>query len=269
MSEITLDRVLGVLGLITGIIGIWLARHYYIKSIRKKLLAISFTNPLPLMLPVEGVQVLYNNHPEAALSRVYILFWNKGTEAIEQSDFLRPITFKSQEKILSISVDDKDAAASGDLHPAEKYISIKLLRPNEAIVLRVDARDPEYRPDIVVDMKSLDMSSALKSRRAALPNALSAMIAAIPLVVGVYLINAFELKALSPNTWLYVASFIVIFVAIAFCIGLFGMYSEQFLTSLVRQATPSVVWRYLERQKSLGAALRHWRFLKESVDSTK
>src|SRR6266542_1868716 len=94
------DRWLNIVGLIGTLVGLWLARYYYLKSVRSKRLAIAYTNPIPLMLPVEGVTVSYLGKEHSLLSRVFVLLWNRGPSPIEAADFIRPVTVRSADKVL-------------------------------------------------------------------------------------------------------------------------------------------------------------------------
>ena len=156
------DRWLGILGLLTGAVGIWLAYYFYIKTIRAKVLAIAYTQPISLLLPIEDVPDNYLAHTNDP-SRVFVLFWNRGTAPIEEEDFIDPIMVRPTDRILRIVVHEKDPAAAATIDEVEGRISINLLRPGEAIILRIDVAEEGYTPDIAVQMKSADMSVLLRS----------------------------------------------------------------------------------------------------------
>ena len=162
----TIDTLLGLFGAATGLIGLFLAYYFYRKSIRTKVLAIAYTDPIPLMMTLGNLEVAYHGSSISALSRTYILFWNRGTAPIEASDFLSPIKVKASAPILKLEIHDKDAAASVTLDEHTRDLSISLLRPGEAITnpgmpntLVAELVSEGYRPDVSVEMKSSDMST--------------------------------------------------------------------------------------------------------------
>ncbi len=131
-----IDRWLGILGLVSGVAGIALAYYFYFKTIRSKVLAIAYTHPISLVLPIHDVPPHYlkdSNDP----SRVFVLFWNRGTSPIERADFIEPIVVQPPDKVLRIVVHEKDAAAAATIEEIEGRISIDLLRPGEAIIFRI------------------------------------------------------------------------------------------------------------------------------------
>jgi hypothetical protein len=129
----SIEGWLGVLGVIVGVLGILLAYIFYRKAIRTKVLAIAYTEPIPLLMTLANVSVTYEGTTISALSRVYVLLWNRGTAPIEASDFITPICFKSADPILKLKIHDKDAAVSAHLDLQTNTIAIDLLRPGEAI----------------------------------------------------------------------------------------------------------------------------------------
>jgi len=163
------DRWLAIFGIFVGVLGIVIgftvACYFYRKTIQGKVLAIAYTAPVSLMLPVADLKANYNGREIRQLSRVWVLLWNKGTLPIEESDFIAPIKIRSKEQVLSFTIDTKDAAADIGMDEAEKKIRVKLLRPGEAVVLKIDAADEAYQPDISVQMKSADMSTFIRARR--------------------------------------------------------------------------------------------------------
>src|SRR5258705_9313677 len=117
-----IDRWLGVSGLLIGLIGLLFAYYFYIKTVRAKVLAIAYTNPIPLILPMKEISVSYWGTTQTALSRVFVLLWNKGTSAIETSDFIGPITLQGGESILLLKIYDKDPAATATVNRENKTI---------------------------------------------------------------------------------------------------------------------------------------------------
>lgn len=122
----TIDTWLGLLGIIVGFFGIILAYVFYRKSIRTKVLAISYTDGIPLMMTLGGLEVVYENTAISSLSRIYVLLWNRGTSAIEEADFLAPILITAPTSILSLQIHDKDSAAAVVLDEKSRSISIPL-----------------------------------------------------------------------------------------------------------------------------------------------
>ena len=97
--DIDIDRMLAVLGLVSGLAGLWLAFYFYKKTIRTKVLAVAYTNPLPLMPPIADVGAYYLGAEQKSLSRVFVLFWNRGTAPIESDDFINAISIGPKDKI--------------------------------------------------------------------------------------------------------------------------------------------------------------------------
>src|SRR5262249_25403046 len=89
---------------------------------------------------------------------------NRGTAAIEKSDFVHPIQIGPAKSVLRIVEHEQDGAAIATVNDAEKSISLDLLRPDEAIIFLIDAKDADYTPDISITMKSADMDVFLPSR---------------------------------------------------------------------------------------------------------
>jgi hypothetical protein len=165
----TIDTWLGLFGTLSGTVGLFLAYYFYKRSVRTKVLAIAYTDPIPLMMTLGDIEVIYEGKALSALSRVYILFWNRGTAPIEASDFLAPIAITTFEPILNLQIHDKDAAVAAVLDEKSNSISIELLRPGEAITLVAEVTSEAYRPDINVQMKSADMSSFISGFRTMYP----------------------------------------------------------------------------------------------------
>jgi hypothetical protein len=155
----TIDTFLGIFGAATGVIGLFLAYYFYKRSIRTKVLAIAYTDPIPLMMTLGKMEVVYEGAAINALSRVYVLLWNRGTAPIEGSDFLSPVTISASAPILNLQIQDADAAASVRLDENARSVSINLLRPGEAVTLVAEVTSETYRPEIRVEMKSADMST--------------------------------------------------------------------------------------------------------------
>ncbi|MCA1431257.1 hypothetical protein I6F29_36025 [Bradyrhizobium sp. NBAIM16] len=155
----TIDTFLGLFGAVTGLLGLFLAYYFYKKSVRTKVLGIAYTSPIPLLTTLGDLKVTYEGASISALSRVYILFWNRGTAPVEAADFLSPIKLDASAPILNLQIQDKDAAAAATLNAAARELTIALLRPGEAITLVAEVTSDSYRPDIAIEMKSADMST--------------------------------------------------------------------------------------------------------------
>ena len=108
----TLEQWLGVLGLVVGVLGLGLAYYFYRKTIRTKVLAISYTDPIPIRLHGDGSSKVPSvDEQQGYGSRSFVLLWNRGASPIEASDFALPILIKEQNNIVSAAVFDKDMAA--------------------------------------------------------------------------------------------------------------------------------------------------------------
>ncbi|WP_144441566.1 hypothetical protein [Bradyrhizobium sp. CCGE-LA001] len=155
----TLDTYLGLFGAATGLLGLFLAYYFYKKSVRTKVLAIAYTDPIPRMVTFGKQEVVYEGVLMRALSTVYLLLWNRGTAPIEASDFLSPVSITASKQVLNLRVHDKDAAADVTLNEDARTLTISLLRPGEAVTLIAEVTSENYTPDIKVEMKSADMST--------------------------------------------------------------------------------------------------------------
>ena len=183
------DRWLAAMALTVAVFGLLLAYYFYIKTIRTKVLGISYTNPIPLILPLKEINVSYLGATQTALSRVFVLLWNKGTSPIESSDFVVPITVRGGEKVLVLKTYDKDAAATVVVSVEDKTITVNLLRPGEAIILQIDAADDFYRPDLSIQMKSADMSVLLGKNRVLLLIVPSVLMSVLTILFGIYILQ--------------------------------------------------------------------------------
>ena len=82
---------LAIIGVVVGVLGIIVAYIFYRKTIRTKVLALAYTDPIPLVMTLGDITVEYMGVKIRALSRVYVLLWNRGTSPIEAQDFVAPI----------------------------------------------------------------------------------------------------------------------------------------------------------------------------------
>ena len=190
------DRWLAAMALTVAVFGLLLAYYFYIKTIRTKVLGIAYTNPIPLILPLKEINVSYLGATQTALSRVFVLLWNKGTSPIESNDFIVPIKLQGGEKVLLLKAYDKDAAASVAVSFEDKTITVDLLRPGEAIILQIDAADDSYRPDLSIQMKSSDMSILLGQNRAFLLIVPAVLMGALTLFLGMFTLQNLSLPGL-------------------------------------------------------------------------
>jgi len=119
---------------------------------------VAYNGAFPLMLSVPGVTVSYLGSPRTALSRTNILFWNRGTSPIEESDFVVPIAFQDV-GIITIEVLRKDPMAIASVEG--RTLKIILLRPSEAIVVKIE-QENFYRPNLVMSTKTTNMVETLR-----------------------------------------------------------------------------------------------------------
>src|ERR1700686_2696330 len=170
---------LAIIGIVVGVLGILLglivAYIFYRKTIRTKVLALAYTDPIPLVMTLGDITVEYMGVNISALSRVYVLLWNRGTSPIEAQDFVAPIEYKLTDQILKLEIYDKDVATSANLGSQTGILTIDFLRPGEALVVIAEVASETYRPDLQIQMKSSEMSTVIRGYRAACPGAIAAM----------------------------------------------------------------------------------------------
>jgi hypothetical protein len=166
---------LAIIGIVIGVLGIIVAYIFYRKTIRTKVLALAYTDPIPLVMTLADITVGYMGANISALSRVYVLLWNRGTSPIEAQDFIAPIEYKLTDQILKLEIYDKDAATSAHLDSQTGILTIDLLRPGEALVVIAEVASETYRPDLQIQMKSSEMSTVIRGARAAYPGAIAAI----------------------------------------------------------------------------------------------
>jgi hypothetical protein len=186
----TIDTFLGLFGASTGVIGLFAAYYFYKKSVRSKLLGIAYTDPIPLLMAMGNLEVIYEGAVISALSRVYILFWNRGTAPIETGDFLSPVRIGACAPILHLQIHDKDAAASATLNENARELAIRLLRPGEAITLVAEVTSESYTPDIDVQMKSADMSTFTPALQYWYPSIFAFLAFSIALLIEIAVVRA-------------------------------------------------------------------------------
>ena len=260
----TIDTWLGLFGTISGLIGLFLAYYFYKKSIRTKVLAIAYTDPIPLMMTMGNVEVVYEGKAVSALSRVYVLFWNRGTARIEASDFLSPIVITTSEPVLNLQIHDKDAAVAAVLDEKTSSISIELLRPGEAITLVAEVTSEAYRPDISVQMKSADMSASIRGNRTLYPAIAGFCTTLAFLLVEIAIIYSWRNIIPSPDPSAgpepvpgFFIFMLVAFVAVAggvIVIGVipfsFGVIAQKFTRKILTRTTTPIAWNFFELKMS-------------------
>lgn len=164
----TPDRILALLGIAIGLIGLFLAYYFYRRSVRTKVLGIAYTAAIPT-ITTAGRMVTFEGHELSSLSRTLILFWNRGTAPIESSDFIEPIKVTASGPIIKLDIFEKDPAAAVNINTNTNTIDIPLLRPGEAALIHVDIANSIQPPSIDVKMKTAEMSAFLSSYRGLYP----------------------------------------------------------------------------------------------------
>lgn len=249
-----IDRWLAVAGLVGTVISLWLAYRFYIKTIRTKLLAIGYTKPVSLMLPVAELEATYNGRKIQKLSRMFVLLWNRGTAPIESDDLIAPIKLKNKGSVLLFEIQQKDAAASVILDEKGKQVWIELLRPGEAIVLKIDVAEENFRPDISVDMKSADMSVILGDRSFVSPEIASMATALVVAVLGVVLM---DFSGLDQKGWLtLMSSFSVVGIALGSAWLMFKLVQKQIY---LPRSIPAWFFRNQRKSEQINKSLKEIR----------
>ena len=246
---------LAIIGILIGVLGLIVAYIFYLKTIRTKVLAFAYTDPIPLVMTLADITVGYMGANISALSRVYVLLWNRGTSPIEAQDFIAPIEYKLTDQILKLEIYDKDAATSAHLDSKTGILTIDLLRPGEALVVIAEVASETYRPDLQIQMKSPEMSTVIRGYRAAYPGVI-ASIAFLLLVVGVFGIFVASGMVSSEPTKSSVSlgDFLLGFGMFISSVMLFPLVVAVIIYSLahkiISRATTPVAWRFLERKKT-------------------
>ena len=248
---------LAVIGIVVGVLGILLglivAYVFYRKTIRTKVLALAYTDPIPLFMTLGDITVEYMGANISALSRVYVLLWNRGTSPIEAQDFVAPIEYKLNDQILKLEIYDKDVATSANLDSKTGVLTINLLRPGEALVVIAEVASETYRPDLQIQMKSSEMSTVIRGYRAAYPGAIAAItiVLLVIVILGVfvssYTIVDGPIKTnVNPGPSLLGAG-IFFSSTILFPLVVGGIV--YWLThKIISRATTPVAWRFSERK---------------------
>jgi hypothetical protein len=263
-ETISVDRFLTILSLIIAIFGIAFAFYFYRKSIRTKILAIAYTEPIPLLLTLENITVSYLGTNISSLSRVFILLWNKGTAPIESSDFIAPIEIMSNQQILKLEIHEKDAAVSANFNSQTNSIDIELLRPGGAITLIVQVTDDSYRPDLKIQMKSVEMSALVRGLRAGYPGAFAVLAVICLAFIDGYYLYAHSYIPDPPS----LNKFLIGCAAIGGVPFLFGAIVYFLTTKLILRSTSPVAWRFFQVQMSAWQNRIKWNEIKKKIGET-
>jgi hypothetical protein len=231
--------IIGIGGLIVGIIGILVGIivpiYFYRKSLRPKLLAVAYRGPFPLMLSIPGVTVTYLGAERKALSRTYILFWNRGTNPIEHTDFAVPIAFPDTE-VLTIDVIRKDPMALVKVEG--RTIKVELLRPSEAAVVQVEMEKFD-RPNLIMPTKTQNMIVTIRripGILGLLPGALAIVTGVLAFAVGAVILEWLNLGPENNKTIPFIFSFA--------CIGI-AFLAHNVGSTMTKQLTPRIPYRFL------------------------
>jgi hypothetical protein len=248
----TLEARLALGGLVVAVLGIILgyiiAYFFYRRSVRTKVLAIAYTAPIPVLLTLEDIEVSYQGMPLKALSRSYVLLWNRGTSPIESSDFISPIQFNYKAPLLKLEILDKDAAAHVKLDSVAKTLEVDLLRPGEAVLLHSEVASEESVPDINVEMKSAEMSASIGGYRGFYPSVVGFLFCILCFAIEMAILYphlAFEtvpptVPDPNPVISFKMTVFVILFFALPFVAALIPIW---FLTKFLERSN-RVVWRF-------------------------
>jgi hypothetical protein len=255
------DRWLGLSGLIVGLVAVWAAYYFYRKTVRAKVLSIGYTEAVPLLIAAPEIESSYHGTAIDSLWLTFVLFWNTGSGPIESSDFIQPVRIKAPSNILDLHVEDKDAATLVNV-PSPGVIDVKLLRPGEAIVLRVLSTGEDSKLDLSLVMKTADMSAFVRVNRTVVALAAVSVLGFVFfLVAGFY----FDYVIFPNDTTMLekVLKFsVLIGLLIATVVACF--YLHRVLFRLLKSNTPTVVWNFFElsrralRTRDAARTFRGW-----------
>jgi hypothetical protein len=255
-SAMTLDRWLAIVGVIVALVGLYYAWFFYRKTVTDKVLTLGYTNAIPLVLPASSLDFSYLDHPVSELSRTFVLLWNRGTSPIEREDFISPIAVLNNESLLSLDVYDKNPAADVTISP-DWTISVNLLRPGEAVILKLDAREVAYRVDLAIRMKASEMSVVLRSDRALMPLAISIGLWTFCVVAFVFYFDIPRLGIEMPGVIEAVVSVLLFFGLPT----LIAVVAYPIIRKLMVSITPPIVWRFFEMKTAASRAHAAWKSL--------
>lgn len=278
------DTFLGLFGAVTGVVGLFFAYFFYKKSVRTKLLSIAYTDSIPLMVTFGEVKANYGGVATNALSRIYILLWNRGTAPIEASDFLSPIAFRASAPILTFGIHDKDAASDVTVNYEAHEVAINLLRPGEAITLIAETTSEAWGPDIRVEMKSADMSTFIAALHTTYPWVAGFLVAGLTLAIQLLILFIFR-EALfagsepapfgpykeDPGAMVLGMTAIGMLLALiaAFLAPpiIFGILARRVTRALMGRTVTPVAWRFSEFKLSAYLMQNQFKQFKKSMDT--
>jgi hypothetical protein len=268
---------LAIIGIVVGVLGILLglivAYYFYRKTIRTKVLAFAYTDPIPLVMTLADMTVEYMGTNISALSRVYVLLWNRGTSPIEAQDFITPIEYKITDQILKLEICDKDAATSAHLDSKTGILTIDLLRPGEALVVIAEVASESYRPDLQVQMKSPEMSTVIRGNRATYPTAIAGTTCILLMlgVFGMFVASGFlyidatksvvSFRDALLGMAIFISSVVLFPVVVA---GVIYWLAHK----IVSRGTTPVAWRFLERKMATVTIRHHFMQFKKFMNVT-
>jgi hypothetical protein len=240
MSDWSIDRWLALGALIVAILGCGLAYHFYRKTIRTKLLAIAHSSPVPFAVADPAVSM----PADAKQVRTFVLLWNQGSAPIVETDFTKPISIDNAKEVTMVSIFDKDAASTILLDDVTKEITIKLLRPNEAVILEIVAA-PRETFSLSVEMVSADMSVFYQRNRRFPPGLEFPVVMVIALCLSLFLWWIMSASSLPPSLMKGLLLLIVALIpALAIPLG------NKYVPKLQRNITPSVVWHFFKLKEA-------------------
>jgi hypothetical protein len=251
-GPMSFETWLAMIGIVVGVLGLVVAYIFYRKTIRTKVLALAYTDPIPLVMTLGDITVEYMGTNISALSRVYVLLWNRGTSPIEAQDFITPIEYKLTDQILKLEIYDKDMATSANLDPKTGVLTIDLLRPGEALVVIAEVASETYRPDLQIAMKSSEMSTVIRGYRAAYPGAIAVMtILLLVIVIIGMIVSSFTMvdpikTDVNPGPSLIgLGLFFSSTILFPFAVGGIIYWLAR---KIISRATTPVAWRFSERK---------------------
>jgi len=249
--ETSLDRILAIAGLAVGLAGIYASYYFYLQTLRTKLIAYSTKLVVELDAPFEGCSFSYLGKNLGAVSRVLVLLWNRGSDAIQKSYFLHPICIEKRHDIVKLAIVHKDAAADITIDEKENSISVSLLRPNEAVLLSIDASVSNFQPDLTFQMMAADMSAPISLDSA------SGYVEVGSMIVGMFLmlvlsVGLIWLSPTSPDVT--ITLMLAIFGATIFGV----LQSRSLLSKLSRRRWPSPVLTFRNAKTISTNPMRHF-----------
>jgi hypothetical protein len=269
MTEWSFDRWIAIIGSALAVLAFWFAIYAYRKQGHPKVLAYLTTEPIPFLLPIEGLSALYHGKELRGLSRVFVLIWNRGSTPIEQEDFVTPIEIKNGAAIVKFDIKEKDSAADVRIDLENHALCIGLLRPNEAVVLQIDAGEEAYKPDLVVNMKSADMSQKLGVTLQFLPLMMGLLSGALAELAALYqaddLLRYGDYLFGRSSVFAGILFFSVLLIAPIFVGSAFAGIAVLYM----RIRIPAVVRRFFALHVGTMPVPNSWKTIRRSLDAAK